>query len=103
MLLSVLKDPIARMRRFARIEQRQKGSKAVSMKGTVRHSDVSASSAIIKDGILPRKLKSGRVKSQFKLYTVLPVTDATQWMGCESCVWFVCFLRLNLFWCWGIF
>ena len=58
--LSVMKDPRARMRRFVQIKNRQKGLKEMSLKGTVSHLDVVALSAIIKDGILLRMLKSGR-------------------------------------------
>ena len=67
----MLKDPIAKMRRSVRTEQRQKkkkkkkGLKEMSLKGTVSHSDVSALSAIIKDGIPLRMLKLGRIRTVY--------------------------------------
>ena len=64
MLLSALGDPIARMRRFVRTERRQKKElKEMSFKGTVGRLDVSVLSTIIKDVILPRMLKSGRIRT----------------------------------------
>jgi hypothetical protein len=68
----------------------------MSIKGTVSHSGVFALSAVFKDGILRRMLKSGRIRT-VSLNCTLSFLLRMPRSGCESWFSFVLFFFFSFF------